>query len=98
MPDRPEVQRRKALRRAAQARQRAHEDAGVTVARETLWALFDSLDESIAEGCDHSLRLTARFLASRGIAVESVVPWLGEYGGFCDCEVLANVESRWGRH
>ena len=25
----------------------------------------------------------------------TVIPWLGEYGGYCDCEVLANVEQEW---
>ncbi len=24
------------------------------------------------------------------------VAWLAEYGGGCDCEVIANVEDRWG--
>jgi hypothetical protein len=25
-----------------------------------------------------------------------VVPWLIAQGGGCDCEVLANLEDRWG--
>jgi hypothetical protein len=28
--------------------------------------------------------------------VATVIPWLREQGGYCDCEVLANVEERWG--
>ncbi|HEV8694469.1 MAG TPA: DUF2695 domain-containing protein [Lysobacter sp.] len=24
-----------------------------------------------------------------------VLAWLGRYGGYCDCEVLFNVEDRW---
>ena len=43
------------------------------------------------------MRLTQQFLASRSILPESVIPWLGRYGGYCDCEVLDNVEERWGR-
>ena len=97
MADKSEVQRRKELRRAAEAKQRASEEAGLPVLKEVLWALFDYLDESLANGCDHSLRLTERFLASREIKPELVAPWLGEYGGFCDCEVLFNVEERWGK-
>jgi hypothetical protein len=34
--------------------------------------------------------------ALRGLAVEKTVPWLREQGGYCDCEVLANVEDRFG--
>ncbi|MBO9829518.1 DUF2695 domain-containing protein [Xanthomonas sp. A2111] len=52
---------------------------------------------SLAVGCDHSLRLTEQFLESREIRPELLVAWLGEYGGFCNCEVLSNVEERWGR-
>lgn len=97
MTDKSEAQRRKELRRAAEAKQRAAEEAGLPVAKETLWELFDWLDESLTNGCDHSLRLTEQFLVSRGRPPELVVPWLGEYGGFCDCEVLFNVEERWGK-
>ena len=97
MADRSEVQRRKELRRAAEAKQRASEEASLPVPKEVLWVLFDYLDESLANGCDHSLRLTEQFLASREIKPELVIPWLGDYGGFCDCEVLFNVEERWGK-
>ncbi|UYK81289.1 DUF2695 domain-containing protein [Xanthomonas sacchari] len=97
MADKLEVQRRKQLRRAAEAKQRESEESSLPVPRETLWALFDYLDMSLAVGCDHSLRLTEQFLASREIRPELLVAWLGEYGGFCDCEVLSNVEERWGR-
>jgi hypothetical protein len=27
------------------------------------------------------------------IDVTRIVPWLREHGGYCDCEVLANVED-----
>ena len=97
MVDKSEVQHRKELRRAAEAKLRAAEEASLPVPQETLWALFDYLDESLADGCDHSLRLTEQFLIARKIPPELVVSWLGDYGGFCDCEVLFNVEERWGR-
>lgn len=92
-----EAQRRKDLRRAAEAKQRAAEEAALPVSRQTLWALFDTLDVALGQGCDHSLRFTVQFLAAHGIPPEQVIPWLGEYGGYCDCEVLANVEEHWGR-
>ncbi|MCC4591381.1 DUF2695 domain-containing protein [Xanthomonas sacchari] len=97
MTKNPEAQRRKALRRAAEHEQRLREEATRPLPKETLWALFDYLNEALADGCDHSLRLTTQFLASRDVAPESVIPWLGSHGGFCDCEVLFNVEERWGK-
>lgn len=43
-----------------------------------------------------SLRLTTAFLESKKLDVQRVVPWLREHGGYCDCEVLANVEDGFG--
>jgi hypothetical protein len=56
--------------------------------------LFDWLDREDAPACDHTLRETVEFLRQRGLDVERVVSWLQEHGGFCDCEVLYNVEEQ----
>jgi hypothetical protein len=53
--------------------------------------LFDHLDSEGAEECDHTLRVTTAFLQQRELDVERIIAWLGEHGGYCDCEVLANV-------
>ena len=61
---------------------------------QVLAALFDHLDEVFGnEGCDHTLKITKGFLEARNLNVENILPWLGEYGGYCDCEVLANLNS-----
>ena len=60
-----------------------------------LKAMFDMLDvEFSQEGCDHSRRLTEAWLRSRGHDVQSMFAWLDTQGGYCDCEILANVEDR----
>ncbi len=42
--------------------------------------------------CDHSLRQTEEWLASNGIKhARRVISGLQQQGGFCDCEILANV-------
>ena len=54
------------------------------------------LKEQLSDGdCDHTLRHTEAFLAERGLDAAAVVPWLRDSGGYCDCEVLANVEDQW---
>ncbi|MBD7923165.1 DUF2695 domain-containing protein [Xanthomonas sp. Sa3BUA13] len=55
--------------------------------------MFEYLDGALSVGCDHSLRFTRRFLQDHDLPEAAILPWLGEYGGFCDCEVLANVEQ-----
>ena len=61
------------------------------------WGLFDQLDAALKLGCDHTLRHTCAFLKAKGLSESTVVLWLGTYGGFCDCEVLGNVEAAWVR-
>ncbi|WP_369942336.1 DUF2695 domain-containing protein [Xanthomonas medicagonis] len=43
------------------------------------------------------MRRTEQFLLAHHLQPALVVPWLKSYGGFCDCEVLLNVEARWRR-
>ena len=97
MPSHSETERRKLLRREVEERARADEEARMAISRPHLAELFDHLDGALADGCDHSLRFTQAFLRSRGLAEAAIVPWLAGYGGYCDCEVLANVEERWGK-
>ena len=65
------------------------------LSHDDLRALFDGLDAALEDGCDHTLRHTRELLRERGLDEERVLPWLAEYGGHCDCEVLANVGGEW---
>jgi hypothetical protein len=53
--------------------------------------LLSHLNRESAPECDHTLKETIEFLKSNKLNPEVVVPWLGEHGGFCDCEVICNV-------
>lgn len=57
--------------------------------------LFNYLDLQLGEkNCDHTTILTRTFLERKEISnVAHVLEWLTDNGGFCDCEVLANVED-----
>lgn len=48
---------------------------------------------AVAHGGDHSRRITKAWLAGRGHDADTVFAWLDTQGGFCDCEILANVEQ-----
>ncbi len=37
-----------------------------------------------------------RAVEKHGLDVERIVSWLRKHGGYCDCEVLANVEDKFG--
>lgn len=54
--------------------------------------LFDYLDETMDE-CDDELSLTRQFLTENNLPIDEVIEWLETNGGYCDCEVLANIED-----
>jgi hypothetical protein len=89
-----EKARRKQI--AQQLKSKAEEDFLVDLPTQLPFfqALFDYLDENLANGCDDTLRLTERFAKENNLQVEQLKTWLGEQGGYCDCEVLANVEEQ----
>ena len=59
-----------------------------------LRALFDMLDEQLSEhACDHSRSLTESWIRQQSHDEEKVLAWLEEQGGYCDCEILGNVED-----
>ncbi len=96
MPSRDEKARRRAIVQQMADRARAAQEAVRPIAKSRLKDLFDYLDRVLVdEGCAHNLRHTKAFLGAHGLDEGVIVPWLGEYGGYCDCEVLANVGERW---
>jgi hypothetical protein len=65
------------------------------VAVETLISLFDALSAELEQrACDNTLKKTMMWLVVHGYDVSSVTKWLKGHGGYCDCEVLLNVEPR----
>jgi len=70
--------------------------ASIPIAHRDLRDLFDFLDREDAPECDHTLRETTEFLVSRSLNPAIVIPWLQQHGGYCDCEVIFNVEEKFG--
>jgi hypothetical protein len=69
-------------------------DDELPMSRELFEQLFDYLDEELENGCDNTLYLTESFLKSNNLKnIDDIKNWLGNNGGYCDCEVLANVEE-----
>ena len=96
MSDTPGREQKKAMRRAQKDRERAAADAALPLPKSDLAELFDHLDVELGEvGCYDTLALTTAFLAERELDVPRITSWLEESGGYCDCEVLANIEPEW---
>ena len=60
-----------------------------------LEALLDLLDQIGAEEiCDDSLRMTVAWAKENEVDPDALSASLGHFGGYCDCEVLANVDPQ----
>lgn len=95
MPDRNEKEKRKQL--LAELRQKAAEifESSLPMSRDRFKMLFDYLDTELSEkNCDDTNRLTKAFLNQIDVQnMDEILAWLAENGGYCDCEILANVEE-----
>jgi hypothetical protein len=93
---RPDKKKRKEAVHRWKAEQRVAARAKLPLPNDQMQALFDMLDvEFPKKGCNGTLRLTREWLKTQGLPVDSVVSWLNDNGGFCDCEALANSEGAW---
>ena len=88
--------RKKELLKAYADKQKQSFKDSLPMEEELFWNLFDYVDEKLEAnyGCDHSLTFTREFLEKQEVDVESVLDWIVNEGGGCDCEVLYNVEER----
>jgi len=90
-----EKQRKKELKKQWQLEQQMKFEESLPMSREQFIHLFDELDRCLEEqGCNHTNTLTVCILDDMKVTnKEEVIEWLREHGGYCDCEVLWNVEE-----
>jgi glutamate/tyrosine decarboxylase-like PLP-dependent enzyme len=90
-----EKQRKKELKKQWQLEQQKKFEESLPISREQFAQLFDRLDEYLEkQGCNHTNILTVNILDDMRVTnKEEVIEWLREHGGYCDCEVLWNVEE-----
>jgi hypothetical protein len=106
MASKAEKQRRRAITREIRRKEHSDAEARMPISKSDLRDLFETLDGTLYEKreggiwchCDHTLKQTRAFLRSRALPEDPIVRWLGEYGGYCDCEVAANVSNYWAEH
>ena len=58
---------------------------------------FSTLQDRL-ETCWHDHRTSEGVLLDIGLdpdAVDAVLDWCADNGGYCDCEVILNSEGRW---
>ncbi len=87
------AQRKQLLKAYRENERRAVRDS-LPVDACVLKRLFDYLDQRLSDApCDNTLKYVQEFIAKNCLDAMAIVSWLNRHGGFCDCEVLANVED-----
>ena len=96
MPDKNEVERRKQIAKELKLKARQEFGKSLPMSHDNFKGLFDYLDKQLIDNSfDHSLKLSNDFLQSLKLNnIDEIIEWIGENGGNCDCEVLANVEEK----
>jgi len=103
MPSKEEKQRRRQIGQTLTSQERVREEASLPLSKAQLRTLLDTLDNALAEdsndgasgSCDHTLSRTQAFLTENSLPQDGILDWLRGQGGYCDCEVLANVGEIW---
>lgn len=96
MPDKKEKERRKQIMDGLKKKAAQDFESSLPMNRDSFEKLFDFLDLQLNEkGCDDTNNLTKTFLLQSNIEnADDVLEWLADHGGYCDCEILANVEDQ----
>ena len=95
MPSKEEKQKRKLLLDEINKKAREKFEKNLPMEREKFEQLFDYLDQALTDrGCDDTNSMTKEFLKKLGQDnIENILKWLSDNGGYCDCEILGNVEE-----
>ena len=96
MPSTQEKERRRQIQLELAKKEKETFLNNLPYSEEFLTELFDFLDEQVeTTGCQHNYNLTVKFLKSHNMTfTDSAIKWFQEYEGFCDCEILYNIEEK----
>ena len=81
------------MKRAYKDDEKARRRDAMLLDRAVLTDLLDHLDERLTDRpCDHTLRITRAWAVQHEIDETALAESLAHFGGYCDCEVLSNVD------
>jgi malonyl CoA-acyl carrier protein transacylase len=95
MPDKNEKERRRKIMNELQKKADVEFENSLPMSRENFKKLFDYLDVELTnKGCNHNNTITQNLFAQNSIVdSDKVIEWAADKGGYCDCEILANVKD-----
>jgi hypothetical protein len=96
MADKSEKERRKEILNNLRTKAKQDFEDSLPTSRDNFKQLFDYLDFELEKReCDDTNGLTKTFFNQIKLDNSDIIlEWLAEKGGYCDCEILANVEEQ----
>lgn len=95
MPDKLDKAKRKQILNDLRLKEQEQFERSLPMKRAAFNDLFDYLDEHLQEhNCEDDHTLTVSYLNLIGTNnIDEVISWLKDKGGYCDCEVISNIED-----
>ena len=95
MPSKEEKEKRRKFKLEQKEKEQQNFLNNLPISKEIILEMFDFLHENDAlKKCNHNFDITKSFLTKKNIILEKTYNWLEKYGGYCDCEILYNVEEK----
>ena len=91
----PEMESRNAMKKVLKNQEKAEFLNSLPISISVLQELFRYIELKLAKNnCDNSLKFTLEFTKDNYLPEIKLIEWLEYNGGYCDCEVLANIEEQ----
>jgi len=95
MPSKEEKEKRRKIKLELREKEQKNFIDNLPISKEIILEMFNFLhDNDAIEKCKHNFDIAKSFLLEKNIDLEKTYNWLEEYGGYCDCEILYNVEEK----
>jgi len=86
--------RKKALKKFYKYQEKEAFINNLPVSKKVLKKMFNYLNTVLElEGCSHDYTHVSKFIKERQLPKAELVSWFQKNGGYCDCEILYNVEQ-----
>ena len=95
MPSKSEKQRRRQIQIELREKEYREFIESLPIEKELIIELFDYLDYELGkQNCDNDYKIAISFFKKKGIKNDKIFQWFKENGGYCDCEILSNIEGK----